>query len=63
VGLGAVDAGNQYRKSDRYVCLPFGRIMLSSVLAEEGLGNFYLFDYYWGRARKHVAVIFLFSLL
>jgi len=37
--------------------------MLSSVISEEGLGIIYLFDYYWRRARKHVAVIFLFSLL
>jgi hypothetical protein len=35
--------------------------MLSRVIAEEGLGVLYLFDYYWRRARKHVAVIFLFS--
>jgi hypothetical protein len=28
--------------------------MLSSVIAEEGLGILYLFDYYWRRARKHV---------
>jgi len=34
--------------------------MLLIVLAEEGLGIIYLFDYYWRRARKHVAVIFYF---
>jgi hypothetical protein len=56
VGLGGVDAGNQYRKSNSHVCLRVGRIMLSSVLAEEGLGNFYLFTLYWRRARKHVDV-------
>jgi hypothetical protein len=54
VGLCIVDAGNQYRKSNSHVCLRVGRIMLSSVLAEEGLGNFYLFKLYWRRARKHV---------
>jgi hypothetical protein len=54
VGLGIVDAGNQYRKSNSHVYLRVGRIMLSSVLAEEGLGNFYLFKLYWRRARKHV---------
>jgi hypothetical protein len=32
--------------------------MFSSVIAEEGIGIFYLFDYYWLLARKHVAVIF-----
>jgi hypothetical protein len=42
VGLGIVDAGNQYRKSNSRVYLRVGRIMLSNVLAEEGLGNFYL---------------------
>jgi hypothetical protein len=34
--------------------------MLSSFIAEEGLGIIYLFDYYWRRARKHVVVIFYF---
>jgi len=34
--------------------------MLSIVLAEDGLGILYLFDYYWRRARKHVAAIFYF---
>jgi hypothetical protein len=34
--------------------------MLSSVITEEGLGIFYLFDSYWRRARKHVVVIFCF---
>jgi hypothetical protein len=33
---------------------------LLSFIAEEGLGIIYLFDYYWRRARKHVAVIFYF---
>jgi len=33
--------------------------MLSIVLAEDGLGVIYIFDYYWRRARKHVAVIFV----
>jgi hypothetical protein len=32
--------------------------MLSRVIAEEGLGILYLFDYYWRRARKHVAAFF-----
>jgi hypothetical protein len=54
VGLGIVDAGNQYCKSNSHVYLRVGRIMLSNVLAEEGLGNFYLFKLYWRRARKHV---------
>jgi len=54
VGLCAVDAGNQYRKRNSHVYLRVGRIMLSSVLAEEGLGNFYLFNLYWRQARKHV---------
>jgi len=54
VGLGGVDAGNQDRKSNSHVCLRVGRIILSSVLAEEGPGNFYLFKLYWRRARKHV---------
>src|SRR5262249_38627181 len=40
------------------VFLRVGRVMVSSVIAEEGLGILYLFDYYWRRARKHVAVIF-----
>jgi hypothetical protein len=56
VGLGKVDAGNQYRKSNSHVCLRVGRIMLSYVLAEEGLGNFYLFKLYWRRTRKHVDI-------
>jgi hypothetical protein len=30
--------------------------MLSNAIAEEGLGIFYLFDFYWRRARKHVAI-------
>jgi hypothetical protein len=32
-----------------------------SVIAEEGLGIIYLFDYYWRRAQKHVVVIFIFT--
>jgi hypothetical protein len=56
VGLCTVDAGNQYRKSNSHVYQRVGRIMLSSVLAEEGLGNFYLFKLYWRRTRKHVDI-------
>jgi len=56
VGLGIFDAGNQYCKSNSHVCLRVGRIMLSSVLAEEGPGNFYLFKLYWRRTRKHVGL-------
>jgi hypothetical protein len=56
VGLGAGDAGNRYRKSNNHVYMPVGRIVLSSALAEEGLGNFYLFKLYWRRERKHVDV-------
>jgi len=37
--------------------------MLSSVLAEEGPGIIYLFDYYWRHARKHVVVIFIFDVV
>ena len=55
VGHGAGDTGNWYHNS---CVLRVGRVMVSSVIAEEGLGILYLFDYYWRRARKHVAVIF-----
>jgi len=61
VGLGTVDVGNQYRKSNSHVCLRVGRIMLSNVLAEEGLGNFYLFKLYWRRGRKHVDIVWKLS--
>jgi hypothetical protein len=40
------------------VFLRVGRVMAPSVIPEEGLGILYLFDYYWRRSRKHVAVIF-----
>jgi hypothetical protein len=60
VGHDAGDERNQYLESYGPVFLRLGRVMLSSVLAEEGHGIIYLFDYYWSRARKHVAVIFYF---
>ena len=37
--------------------------MFLVVLAEEGPGIIYLSDYYWSRARKHVAVIFIFDVV
>jgi hypothetical protein len=58
VGLDTGVTGNQYRESNSLVSLRIGRVMVSSVITEEGLGVFYLFDYYWRRMRKHVAVIF-----
>jgi hypothetical protein len=41
------------------VFLRVGRVTLSSAIAEEGHGILYPFDYYWGRARKHVAAIYM----
>jgi hypothetical protein len=60
VGFDTGAAGNQHGNSYGPVFLRVGRILLSSVVAEEGLGIHYLFDFYWRRARKHVAVIFCF---
>jgi hypothetical protein len=60
VGLDTGAAGNQYCDGYDPVFLRVGRILLSSVIAEEGLGIIYLFDYYWRRARKHVAATFYF---
>ena len=54
----AGDEGNRYLESYGPVFLRLGRVMLSSVIAEEGHGIIYFVDYYWRRARKHVAVIF-----
>jgi hypothetical protein len=60
MGLDTGVMWNQYRNSYGPVCLVVDRVMLSSVIAEKGTGIIYLFDYYCGRARKHVAVIFYF---
>jgi len=56
VGLDTGATGNQYRGSYGPVFLRVGRIMLSSVVAEEGPGILYLFKLYWRRARKHDGV-------
>ena len=56
MGLNTGVTGNQYRDSYGPVFLRLGGVMLSSVLAEKGHGILYLFNYYWRRARKHVAI-------
>jgi hypothetical protein len=56
VGLDTGATGNQYCGSYSPVILRVGWIMLSSVIAEEGLGIFYLFKLYWRQTRKHVDI-------
>jgi len=56
VGLNTGATGNQYRDSYGPVILRVGWIMLSSVVAEEGPGIFYLFKLYWRQPRKHVDI-------
>ena len=58
VSLNTGATESPYSESNGPVSLRIGWIRLSSVITEEGLGIIYLFDYYWRRERKHVAVIF-----
>jgi len=58
VSLNTGATESPYSESNGPVSLRIGWIRLSSVISEEGLGIIYLFDYYWRRERKHVAVIF-----